>query len=298
MKSTLIDTLLDELDVHYQQTWKSEGELWKKAGVYTHVAELINLRPGETHLDIGTGFGATIEALYDTQKQATILGIDKSKTMILAAQGELKKSGVEAQVHAHSMLSEETSGYLKRRHFLNSSALSESSAAIHLICDDVRTAEVLKKILQERRVTSATFLFPGAANTSAFEEPYRFDPDLPHGQMMERMRDVILQVRKKAYALVTEHMKPQNKLVVADRAICPPGWSTGELVPFFDESTKTNLGQYASHWDITSTRLRFQPTGTPTGKWATEQGNLSAKDLPRTARMVAFIQCLVRNAKE
>ena len=280
MNKDLISAKFDSLDKYYLDKWDRETEEWSRLGIYDKVAEMLNLNDEGVHVDLGSGNGELLLRLNKLYPRAVLIGIERSKLLMALSASRLRSNGVNTQQLFTESLHANGEGTAEKSFFVDDERLKERNflqkGAVTLIQDDIRTLNVLKKILGRRKIDSATFMFPGASESMAFETPYSLegmdyftgilkaygslkasdfcDPaDLEKTknniesckrEIDRRVSEIMIATRKSVYQILSELVRANGNIVVTERT--DPALMAGE-----DQIQKIRdsfMGECGSYW--------------------------------------------------
>ena len=265
-------------DFHYTESWIGESTTWARNGVYKVIGKHIDLAPGDNHIDLGSGLGQLIIQLKKDNPKAHISGVEKNSSLVVAAAGLAEAADPPLQVrvaHCEYYLREDdkcisrvyyppenpeslsANDYIRvqNQHLLDNYAASENriirpESKVDIVIDDIRTMELLSRILGDKKIESGSFTFPGASISVTHEHPYEFDI-ISEEEQIARINTVMKETRQAAYRFMSERIKPGKFFVVAERIQIPhPEMSTDELITSGSKCLGDSFGEYTKYWKI------------------------------------------------
>lgn len=244
----------------YGQNWANESTQWNQRDVYKKIASMLALKENGRHLDAGSGWGHLLGYVQKRnlleEKNMNLLGVDINPYLAVNAKWFLDREKLPANICIGTAARQGVvDGQLKIwREFAgpdNAQDIERLLApnAISLIVDDMRDAKVLRKILGDRLLSSATFLFPGAGAYLAYAAPF-----IPrtNGTEDERARVAknMTHTRDKAYSLLASCMERDGHLILAERIRKDKNMNDDEIVADAKTRIFINIGSSKAAWDI------------------------------------------------
>lgn len=214
---------VDDYDCDYSTGWQEEALKMSGIGYYTRIAKLLNLRDGDTHLDLGVGGGHLLERLLETKGKVTLVGVDRSPNMLEHAAKRLRRAPSIIKVLGNQRVM--TRGHMIRlfpipKVSLDSNSARTKASKVFLLEDDLSRGSVTRRFIGGRKITSGSFCFPGGGEGGLVESPFPFALEAsqdPVQQIQERFRQMRMTVRQRSIGLLSEVIQPGGRLVLADR---------------------------------------------------------------------------------
>jgi len=262
MNKDLISAKFDSLDQYHLGRLDRETEEWTRLGVYDKAADMLDLKKGEIHVDLGSGNGEFLSRLSQVFPQSILIGVERSKLLLALSASRLCSSGIHTwQLYSESIKAN-GEGTAEKSFSVDDERLKEKSflheGFVTLVQDDIRRLSVLKKLLGKRKIDSATFMFPGVSESMAFETPYSLegmdyftgilkaygslkasdfcDPaDLEKAktnvesskrEIDRRVSEIMIATRKSVYQILSELVRANGNIVVTERT--DPALMAGE----------------------------------------------------------------------
>jgi hypothetical protein len=248
-------------DMAYGQHWWKEAEGWDQFGIYDIVTEMTNLKKDGLHLDVGMGFGHLLARLAQKKEDAGIkadlLGIDRNPEIAESTMASLE--GLKYAIHfCMRTLFEQKKGdtYLhrNRKYFYDAEKAAEKrflteDMEINVLGDDIRQGEALKEAIGTRKITSATYMFPGIGPQANWEYPYRVEM-LDEAPARDRTIECMRSIRVAAYTLLTELCEADSQFILTERIPKYKGLDEEVANALSVRNTMTIMGTLSEHWDV------------------------------------------------
>ncbi len=269
----------------YKKQWAEESKCWLDIGAYQVIAQLINLQENDTHVDLGSGFGFLLMLLKELQSNSTIIGVDRSETMILDAAEIIRMQdqtpgmiyvSTDIVEHKESEKNLPTKRYDLAKEKFRQTFVKSQRDYIHLVCDDIRTGKALLHMIKGKKVDSGSFCFPGTGLDAILEPP--FTRDEVRRDRKNDCHNVYLKylssLRKEAIKLMTKIIKPGGSLVLAERCT----WHRGELMKEVDRSFLHHFGDLEKCWEKESQVGCKSDLNQTDNRWMVNGGEASEHD--------------------
>lgn len=221
-----IQDIVNEQDAQYHEKWARESEVWAAShNAYDLALRALGDIPEGIHVDIGFGTGIFPFRVLQKFPERHVIGIDKSDAAFYVTAKFLQAMNVPLNGYNYSTYS--LSGMnLSRQYGLDEEAAEQLSGqlvpgAISLIVDDIRFAEIVRHVLGDKKIASASFLFPGTWGFAAYEAPYAMG-EIDDEECSRRIMAVMEQTRRAAYDFATEYVEDGGSFVVAERMFIDP----------------------------------------------------------------------------
>lgn len=245
----LVKTLYDRLDTDYAQKWMHDTAEWEEDGLYEIAAEIINLKAGEAHLDIGSGLGMLLVHLKKRIEDSALIGVDRNIALTWQAMQFFTNLGLKAVImgkHAITVRKDGCSRLFEYDKKFNQFKPLTPGQSIHLIIDDIRKRKFLDKILKGQKVDSMSFILPGVSLAAAFETPFGIDTK-DENELRRRINTVMLETRGAVYGLAAKHLKTSGRFVTAERLML---FKEDDRAPadLFAEQIEAHMGTFGKYF--------------------------------------------------
>lgn len=272
--------VLDREDsIYLLQNWLPQFDAWNRSGTYRTIAESLELQDGEHHIDLGCGFGMLALEARRMYPNAVIWGVDRTRMALMVASKTATDHGIAAEIHANGGMMPDTEGTTLSPIFqIDEKRIAEMhpfepGGPVQLIMDDIRTMNVVLGILGDRKIDSASFVFPGFGSRAIYENPYSleetsrtFSSEVAAARVSRYMKTV----RKMALFFATEVVREDGQLIVAERAATRH--PDDILVPLQKQLKHTGLDSYWAIEGGMSLGSVSSPEGTPAWSVIDEDG--------------------------
>jgi len=179
MNKDLIASKFDTLDQHYLESSDKETEDLMRLGVYDKAADMLDLKKGDIHVDFELGNGEFLSKLNRIFPQAILIGVERSKLSLALSASRLRSSGAHIWQLFSESIKANGEGTAEKSFSIDDERLREKNylneGFVTLVQDDISTLKVLKKLLGTRKINSASFMFPDASKSMAFEAPHKLE---------------------------------------------------------------------------------------------------------------------------
>jgi len=240
------------VDTNYKNSWWTEADIYQALGVYRETANSTNLRPSQTHLDLGCGFGDLLGELRQRQQESTLIGVDVNPSMLLAGgENRLRPRGISAQYFIKQGYQVRPNGAISRTFQHDKDFPPLQKDKINLIADEIRSLAVLKHLLGHRRLDSGSIMLPGSSLSLAFED-YTGEKLDTNDKQRHRIVEVVNQTRAAAYQFMAGRIAQGGSLVLVERAHLDPCISAEAAG---QQLVAQRLGPNAKFWDRDHTKL-------------------------------------------
>jgi hypothetical protein len=223
-----IERGLTAIDDRYAVMWCNDTAFWARQGIYQQVAELIELNPGQLHVDIGAGNLAQLVALRKRNPQAVLVGLESNIPLLTRTETVFRDHGIPLTVHGSRSLDFVDQEQTRVRpvfhtdlQAIRDSDFLKAGSPIRVLVDDIRRMSLLQQILGDKKLRSVSYMFPGRSVRYAYEHPYSIN-DMGHIDETEESRRALLvgqAVNKDVYRVLTDLVEPGGKLLVVDRVM-------------------------------------------------------------------------------
>jgi len=237
------------IDTEYIESWVNEAKFWHRNGVYKKIAEAIDLKTGQVHVDIGAGLGNLACAIKDREPQNVVIGVEVKQLMLAAAMSVTETLGHKAIYHGafDVVVTPDRCVDLRcmfREDLAEGIEFMIPEPTIKFICDDIRRAEAIEEILGDTKIDSGSFVFPGGTNQLAFRTP--FGPEIKTLDELHRRHAIIApQVKDAAYGFLAKHTKQGGRMVLAERA----SFGNGDPIEITMALFRSSIGDHVKYWD-------------------------------------------------
>lgn len=300
-------------DEDYVSRWSSESASWMEKGVYEKVASMIHLHQQHVHADICAGFAVPLFALHRQAPPGSVLhmiALERIAQMLVTVKELTEELGIPTAMHLGERLSVSADDVLTRVYEPSASDAMEGlfgdTTAIGLIQDDVRHARVFRQVLGERRLDSATFLFPGTGPMAAYEAPYSLRASQESSQQHRRTLEYMRETRKAALSLAAEYLKPGGQLVVAERVLMQSDVSREAVIETALGNLRYLAGSRSVLWDVQDVSTSMQDVSSVQQQldWGQLHGDgiqlmstLRANGGQQSPQAAVFLAKLLRNSR-
>lgn len=267
MREQINDTtasMFAELEEHYAGDWEEESTNWAAMGAIHQMVDMIPLKTDGIHVDFGSGLGPLLGILKlrctAEGSNMQLLGVERNKALIDRCGNTLRDAGLQSLACGTSnnfvdakqdpKVIHRTFNYDKQG-FADANFLSDPEM-IFLLLDDLRNGDVLRQVLGSRKLSSASFTFPGVGVDAAYEAPYRAEP-IPDAEQRRRMIEAEDRLRRAVYKLCTELVEPGGILLVAERLSCPSADTLQQTVASFTRQVSVLMQSNSSEWTVGDT---------------------------------------------
>lgn len=258
--------VMDRGEMLYTRKWAAEMLQWEQLGVYNKVAEILDLQDGDRHLDMGSGVGYLLTVLYEAaraqDRQVTVVGVERSTAMTDTTTDLLHKAGVPLSGHMASdmKLWEDKDGRKFAQYYFcvpseERQAIWPETAGIVVIQDDIRSASVLRELLGDRKMSSASLMFPGVGPVLPYQAPYVNNGIPSEAEINRRVTELSRSVRQAAFALATELVETDGQFVVVERISKPKNASSDAFRTYGTAQWAEIAGNLGTQWDMQGTTI-------------------------------------------
>jgi len=205
----------------YIKMWQRESGKWLKLHLFERAVEVLRPKGNGIHVDIGSGNGAMLATLNDQYPDLKLVGVERYQSLLDLAQRNFRKVGISCTV-LNDLSLERPNGH-------------RLAAGVTLIRDNIQSLQLLKMILGEEKVSSASFMFPGITKISAVQ---------PVEQRKElELLNLMAELRQKVCQCLSEIVMPGGKMVLAEKTTLDSLGDdiTGKIVSL--------MGGYDRYWD-------------------------------------------------
>ena len=253
MESSLngVTDILERLDKSYSVNWAREMYDWAGPEVYDRASGLLEdgLGSESTHVDLGCGFGNFLFLLKKNYPDRLLYGVELNYHVITDATAAFHHMHIPFNLAICRGLkySRGNDSVLRIPQYNEKfkEADFQNARKVQLICDDIRSMNVLKEILSGKKIDSGSFLMPGISMSAALESPYSCDtpdPDI----FKSRIGEIMDKVRSGAYLFMAEHLKENGRLVVAENIDA----SRPEGEPLSAKAIEKKMGFSNQYFDV------------------------------------------------
>lgn len=201
-------------DRRYVELLPQSTAQWDNVGSYSYIADHLDILGDAVHLDIGSGDARLLEKLRGRFQRAVLLGVERNPHLIRHAEARLKKAGIPAQGYVSQKLTNHPGGvrrtYLAHHETLARMDMLREPGPISFIADDIRSGLVVRQVLGDRKLDSASFTFPGFSDSAFLEES-------PHEDRMMRVQRLAEESKEAAYIFMATFVKPGGVIALAER---------------------------------------------------------------------------------
>lgn len=252
------------VDESYAQQWAVEAQKWDQVGVYEFIANAIAVKPNGFHLDVGSGWGHLLATLHSRlareKTDMRLIGIEINTMLAVGSMVTLERAKIGAAIYhnVRTVRTVQSGGNLffsrayafDPRSAANIGITSDALPAISVVVDDVRQASVIRAVLAERRVSSATLMFPGSSARPAYETPHRIEGLLPVDKETTHIREALAAFRRGTFALLTDVMEPGGQFLMVERAVKESVQTDDDFLRLIADQTCDLFGEHAKHWQL------------------------------------------------
>ncbi len=240
--------LFETLNRQYADSWAKDAAFWFDKGLYLVALKAIDPKPGETHVDVGSGTGVLVSILKELNPDSVVYGIDENEQLLMDAFQAMEAHRVPANIAGSKEIIFKPDGtvmhepaFHKQMETLDLTARDK----IHLICDDIRKCKVIDRILGDRKIDSGSLLMPGCSLSQCFQEPFKFGM-AEDAELRQRAVFIADIIRKKTFEFMARKLKENGRLVVGDRMMLPEGHE----MAFINASIRTKLASLCEYFEF------------------------------------------------
>ena len=219
---------LSEAEKNYIDKWQREAKKWREFGLFDRAASLLKSKEDGIHVDLGSGNGAMLVTLKSRYPDITLIGAERYRVLLTLANVSLQAAKIPSQVlnGAENISGHDHPG-------LRSDPVSSSS--VTLVRDDIKSLPILRKLLGENGIDSASFMFPGISKISVLQP----SKDVQEQELLTLMDNV----RKAVCRQLSELVRFGGRLVLAEKS------SSESVSDGITQIIKRMLGGYDQYWD-------------------------------------------------
>lgn len=306
--------LAKENDEQYAMRWFDESTVWSECGLYEEIVSHIDLKSEHCHIDVCSGFATPLFLLNDRapkDAKLQLIALERVEMMLESIANHARKLGVLGGGHIHSVIEyDETAKIMSRRYPIALGFTPENffgaKTAVSLIQDDVRSANVFRHLMGNRKADSATFLFPGTSQQATFEAPYRLDEEITSAdEEQRRIGKHMQETRYAAISLAAEYLKPGGTFLMSERAFVGEEVTERELSYATLENFQKVAGNmtgawgravvFASHGDVSEAQSSLDWALTDRQGKKTSMRDIKARGLASRGRAAVVIAKVTRN---
>lgn len=208
-------------DCSFVNTRLQESRQAEEAIIYSRIADLLDIGPASTHVDLAPGMGNLLAILRKRTPEAILIGVEPSVAMIEAADAHLRCEGITTVVH-------------DKRGRLAAGDILKRDGSVALILDDVRNVRnegALRRLIYNEigGLDSASYAFPGCA------------PSVVRGR---NPKEVMAEIRREIWEFMSQTVKRENRRESGGRVVIAEKKRDLKRLP--------NM-----HWPSNPTVLRF-----------------------------------------
>ncbi|MFA6528634.1 MAG: class I SAM-dependent methyltransferase [Candidatus Gracilibacteria bacterium] len=245
---------LRRTDLNYADSWRDTAINLYSSGVYEHVSRCVKIsdRP---HVDLGCGFGFLLDELRRQNPSSKLLGVDSNREMIRRAKSSL--SSLDLDVASYETRRVSSRGERLDFDFhLNLAKIVDArrnfeNGRIVLVQDDIRNMRVLREILGDEKLGSATLTFPGVSVRDLLMEQ-----NVSREQVSEQLEVFKRKTLEAVFAGIAEVTEKGASFVFADFMALPePALllhpvGVSFIVRQIIDQLQSRIGESVQYWSI------------------------------------------------
>lgn len=246
-KERQMKAALNEIDKDYAAGWEEVARNLQERGIYGGIAHTLSLRPGDIHVDLGSGVGWLLGALKQRFPESIMLGVE-SNVMLIAIAADTLIQVYDSIVIPHARARVELQPGKIRTVFdppkeeYRERFLFAVPRVIGLIADDITDLSVLGSILKGRKVQSASLMFPGISNRILVQHGVYGEDDQKRAAKL--LNDLSLQLRNRALQWMTDNVDAGGTCTLVDWFGTDAPDTEGQIAEFMNPYDRDLL----KHW--------------------------------------------------
>lgn len=214
-----------ETEGSYAADWFKDSVALAHDGFYAEITNLIDPKPGETIVDVGTGSGLQLVDLAVASPESNIIGTERTKVNMMMTHAFMSRIIHPGTISAFSdsrlqgaiddcAFWERGSEMFKKSRDAIRASLKEK---ILLLDDNILYPQLLQEILPNGQLNAGILSMPGGSVSRVIEWPFKADVKTTQ-EKHQRIFDISNATRKAFYHFMAEHMQPgKGRIVVAER---------------------------------------------------------------------------------
>jgi len=268
-------SVADSADKAEAGSWAANVDLFEAHNIYANIAEVLDLKPGDIHSDLGSGYGYLLGYAKRLFPQARLVGVDTNRHHMDIAALNLRDNfhqRVQALLTQTAALDEKRSCLTRAYDPSNVHPwmLASRENPTLLIQDDMTRLRVLYTLLEGRKLDSASYTFPASYNTKPWEIPgalNNFTTNSNDPSALKLIEQEVDRLHKKAslsmskivFTLMSRLVKPGGGFVVArEAAVNRDVHADDEILNDYGsccgDSQFDHFPHLAEYWDYTEFR--------------------------------------------
>lgn len=235
----------------YGYDWIQDAERLGRSGLYNTITKIVEPKPHEIIVDIGTGTGLQLVSIAGVERDVITIGTERTRANVLLTYQYLAELGLQDALSALSTselaVTEDKKLFWKpevatiAKHMAQ--VRTQLQEKIMLLEDNILTPALLPYVLEGKQIDAGILSMPGGSSSRLLEWP--FDPmTLTQETKRERVYEISNQTRFAFYHFMSEHVRPGGRIVVAERMLSDPGMSPTVAVQMLTVSHMRGLHKY------------------------------------------------------
>lgn len=237
----------------YSLDWMEDAERLADDGLYDTITKMVEPKPDEVIVDIGTGTGLQLLSLGAAEGDAITIGTERTRMNVMMAYSYLSQLGLRdaLSVLAASDLrvsADERQLYWKQElHRVAgfvANVRSQLREKIHLLEDNILMPELLTHVLDGRKIDAGILSMPGGSSSRLLEWPYDINSPLTEETKRVRVKEITNRTRYAFYHFMSEHVREGGRIVVAERMLTDPAIAPAHGAQIMIAQHMQSLTQY------------------------------------------------------
>ena len=217
-------------ELRYADEWGSDAHSLQNSGLYDAITSFVDPQDGQTIVDIGTGNANQLISLVLRNPRPTYIGTERSRPNVIATYESIQRAGLKNvfTMVATSQLTKTADG--KAFWKFDASFVRDRLEQIRehlkqkvlLIDDNILYPEILPIVLGDQKIDAGILSMPGGSSSRTIEWPFRPDEVRTQADLRRIATDVTNRTRTAFFRLMSEYVRPEGRIVVAERILLTP----------------------------------------------------------------------------
>lgn len=243
----------------YGYDWIQDAEKLGQDGLYNTITTIVEPKPHEIIVDIGTGTGLQLLSIASAEGNAITIGTERTRANVLLTYQYLAELGLQDVLSALST-SELTVTKDKKLFWKPEVATIAKHMAqvraqllekLMILEDNILTPALLPYVLEGKQIDAGILSMPGGSSSRLLEWP--FDPmTLTQQTKRQRVYEISNQTRFAFYHFMSEHVRPGGRIVVAERMLSDNNADPKDAVLML---TKRHMCDLKKYWEATKVAI-------------------------------------------